>query len=409
MQPMSHMQPAAVTSIGSVAHTEYGHIGSERGRYLRSYSRESLPPPPVSAIAAMPASAANLAAVSRIQSAPTSATANNANPLPNSAGLDGPWALLDLDLTIVRADQSFRSLVSADANIDHRPLEHFLGPESIEVMRRLRNDLRRERDTREPALLPPITSASEQDMLKSISEKEIMSSSSSYTDGTDIWTFRLSNGVLEKFPFGVRLGKKSGMYYVILIIRLPSHTERYRMSLQEPSSHLPRNPLPPSPYGLQSPFAMGSTQSPYPPSSHNAPLQAFQPVGTTLPPLQASAGSFTTSPVAQRDFPPSHSVTPTRAISTLNDPSPRATVMSHDRAARPAPATPMAPPPAWAQQQLPPISGMLPRPSSQETSEAGSAHQRSRSSGSSLQEAAPVEDPERGPKRRRFDISDVLE
>ena len=310
---------------------------------------------------------------------------------------DFPMVLLDLDLVVVKTNSRFRELVTGGNEIRGYSLEHCLGPNGIDTVRRLRNELREERETREPSYLPPIITPGEQAAVEAVSEESLDLLTSDYVDRPELLVFRLPSGQLQPIPVRIKLGRTS-MFFVALTISPSNGRTRIATSHQFHDIHAS---IPTAAWTSTYPTSQHST---YIPTTRPSPLHSFQSLSTSLPHVPVTAPTYALSPTPQYDYPRSHSSTPLPATSAPIPLFPR------PRSAYEAPPmrqdiTSQTPSLLTLQQpHLPPIAGMI--PSSRESSEQGSLHQE-RSQRSEPRSQEP--EPEREQKRRRLDISDVLE
>ena len=309
-----------------------------------------------------------------------------------------PMVLLDLNFVIMKTNSKFRQLMTGGNEVRGYSLENFLGPNTSETIRQLRIELREEREAREPSYLPPIVTPGEQGAVEAITEENLDLVTSDYTNRSEMLTFRLSGGQAQTMSTRIRLARTS-----VFFVALAAY----------PSSGGGRLPTWQQPQHTQSSDSTEKLRGHYSVPQHSpqtfahaSPFQSFQSLSTSLPPITtATSSSIPLSPTSGYEYSRSHSATPIafappstglnlRPESPYNTHSMRRDIISQRVAT-----------PVYQQPQLPPIAGMI--PGSREPSEQASVHQeRSQRSGSGPQER---QDPDPEPKRRRLDISDVLE
>jgi len=134
-----------------------------------------------------------------------------------------PVAFLNLDLVIQKSNRAFHDLVSFLGNVGGKHLGELLEPRQNETLQRLRNDLRDERDEREPTYMAPITPVG-QDPMRSVmdaaDERDVEHFSHGFTDRPVHFSFRLPNGQYHSLQTQIRLAKTS-LYFVTLVVRSP--------------------------------------------------------------------------------------------------------------------------------------------------------------------------------------------
>ncbi len=135
-----------------------------------------------------------------------------------------PVAFLNLDLVIQKSNQAFQDLMSFLGNVRGKHLGELLDARQHENLQRLRNELRDERDEREPTYMAPITPLGQDPMkavMASVKEQDIDSFSHGFTDRPMLLSFRLpGNGQNQSLQVQVRLAKTS-LYFVTLAVLSP--------------------------------------------------------------------------------------------------------------------------------------------------------------------------------------------
>jgi hypothetical protein len=142
---------------------------------------------------------------------------------PNSAYQTMPVAFLNLDLMVQKSNQVFRELFDFLGDVRGQHLGDLLEPRQNESLQRLRNELRDERNEREPAYMAPITPVGHDPLrpvLESLVDRDVDRVSHGFTDRPMHLSFRLRDGQFQSVQVRVRLAKTS-MYFVTLVVLLP--------------------------------------------------------------------------------------------------------------------------------------------------------------------------------------------
>ncbi|KAL6708508.1 hypothetical protein ACN47E_002771 [Coniothyrium glycines] len=212
-----------------------------------------------------------------------------------------PVAFLNLDLVIQKSNQAFSELVSFLGDVKGKHLGELLEVRQNESLQRLRNELRDERDEREPTYMAPITSMGLDPMraaMDSVTDQDVDQVTHGFTDRPMFLSFRLpSGGQYQSLQVQIRLAKTS-LYFITLVVRSPPRLAGPPLLTQQPA--------PPTPQGKSQARPAPSTT----PASHFTPLTArpqsstgstpgspyfnFSSVRTSLPTF--SPGSYSSSP-----------------------------------------------------------------------------------------------------------------
>lgn len=142
---------------------------------------------------------------------------------PDLAYQSLPVAFLNLDLVIQKSNQAFQDLVAFLGSVGGKHLGELLEPRQNESLQRLGNDLRDERDEREPAYMAPITPIGHDPMrsvMESVADRDVEHVSHGFTDRPMFLSYRLSNGQYQSLQTQIRLAKTS-LYFVTLVVRTP--------------------------------------------------------------------------------------------------------------------------------------------------------------------------------------------
>ena len=208
-----------------------------------------------------------------------------------------PVAFLNLDLVILKSNQAFRDRVAFLGEIRGKNLADLVDIGHADALQRLRNDLRDERDEREPAYMAPITHG-QPDPVQLVPETDIEQVSQGSNVRPCLFNFRLPNGQYQSLHAQIRLAKSS-IYFVTLVV----HIGRLVAPTPTPllTSYLP----PPTPISSSGPASVSATASgmrefsqypPRPPSSASAstpssPYFNFSAIRTSLPQAQGPVSS----------------------------------------------------------------------------------------------------------------------
>ncbi|KAF2085134.1 hypothetical protein K490DRAFT_68020 [Saccharata proteae CBS 121410] len=220
-----------------------------------------------------------------------------------------PVALLDLDFTLLKTNQVFSDLFGNGSMMTGRALLDIVEPGMRENLQRLRSNLREERDAREPAYMAPIFAPRDHEAVQDIEEADFDRISQGYDDRSQTWRMRFSHGVTQDIDVRVRLAKTSIFFVSLVLPPVPQTADH-----QQP---LPRAPTlssrPPSSLSRGAP----STEYTFSPYAHSSPLNVSEPASpyspyfsltsttSSLPPVtgHSPAYSWTQLPFSS-DYPP---------------------------------------------------------------------------------------------------------
>lgn len=329
-----------------------------------------------------------------------------------------PVAFLDLDLVIQKSNRAFQDLVAFLGNVRGKHLGDILEARLNDSLQRLRNDLRFEKDEREPTYMAPITPIGEDPMrpvLENLADRDVDQVSHGFTERSMYLSFSTSNGQYQSLPVQVRLAKTSH-YFVTLVVRAPTRTPGPPLLTQQFAPPTPsQTSQTPSQTSqtMSAPTTAGgrdfTPHQAHPPSltssAPNSPYFNFSSVRTSLPTVSpssyGSSPSYGYSPTTGADSgyfptiqPPSHAYP--RNMSVTSEPKREANR-----------------PPRLEGLHLPPIrTGPAPLGSPLHFESLSAADRerefvRRRVSSPNADEQRP-ETPETG-KRRRLNIHEVLE
>ncbi|KAF1829306.1 hypothetical protein BDW02DRAFT_170568 [Decorospora gaudefroyi] len=338
---------------------------------------------------------------------------------PNLAYQQMPVAYLNLDLVIQKSNRGFADLVSFLGDIRGKHLGDLLEARQHESLHRLRNELREEREQREPTYMAPITPVGQDPMravMESVADQDIDNVSQGFTNRPMYLNFRLpSEGHYQSLQVQVRLAKTS-LYFVTLVVCSPPRLTAPPLLTQQLAPPTPRH----ASQTMSAPTTAPTTQfTPHrrrPPSSTNSapssPFFNFSSVRTSLPTFSpssySSSPSYGTAGTESGYFPsyPPPSQSTTSAYPSPYAPNPRTPAVTSEslrEISRPARLEGL---------HLPPIrTGPAPLGSPLHVDTGLSALERERvrvhPSPASAEQRRP-ETPETG-KRRRLNIHEVLE
>ncbi|KAI4641619.1 hypothetical protein J4E93_007716 [Alternaria ventricosa] len=338
---------------------------------------------------------------------------------PNLAYQKLPVVYLNLDLVIQKANQAFTDLVSFLGDIRGKHLGELLEPRQNESMQKLRNDLRDERDEREPTYMAPITPVGQDPMravMESVQDQDIDHVTQGYTNRPMYLSFRLpASGQYQSLSVQIRLARTS-LYFVTLVVCSPPRHAGPTLLTQQlapsTSRHTSQTMSAPTAVSQFTPHQERRTSTTS--SGPNSPFINISSIRTSLPTFSPSSykssPSYGYSPTAgpESGYFPTYQV-PLQPNSSAY-PSPYAQP-ARPTAATSEPLRELNRPPRLEGLHLPPIrTGPAPlgSPLHVETSAAERERVRTHDSPSSSAEQRRPESPDMG-KRRRLNIHEVLD
>jgi len=329
-----------------------------------------------------------------------------------------PVAFLNLDFVILKSNQAFQDLLSFLGDVRNKNLTELLEPSrQTDVLHRLRNELRDERDERDPSYMPPITPVGENPM-EAVAEGEVDRISEGFTDRRHVLHFRTANGQSQPLETQIRLGKTK-FYLVTLVVHLPLRSAapplltsqlapptpiHASQTLSAPTSGPSRE------FGSYRPASSASSAptSPYYSFSRHNSIAQGHAGGSSY----ASSPSYGYSPTSGPDHGYFQTYQQQPQPSPYPSPYPpisRRGSTALDTVRRPETSRDGNPTPRMGSIQLPPIRTTPqagPSPLGSDLSE--SAKERVRRREESPRAFEPAESPDTG-KRRRLNIHEVLE
>lgn len=212
-----------------------------------------------------------------------------------------PVAFLNLDLVIQKSNQAFQELVSFLGDVRGKHLGELLEARQNESLMRLRNELRDERDERDPTYMAPITPGGQDPMrpvLESLVDRDVDQVSQGFTERPMFLSFRLpTGGQYQSLQVQIRLAKTS-LYFVTLVVRSPPRSTAPPLLTQQLAPPIPAR----ASQAMSAPNAASARD--FPPhqmrpmsstsSAPNSPYFNFSSVRTSLPTFSPS--SYSSSP-----------------------------------------------------------------------------------------------------------------
>lgn len=334
-------------------------------------------------------------------------------PPSNPPAYEVPTAYLDLDLVILKANQSYRQIMVAGQDVAGRQLSDIAAPADGESFQSIRNRLRVERENRDPAYMPPINQPG-QDPLQGAVEADVERYTQGFDDNTYTWSQTQLGPAAQAFPARVRLAK-ANTYFVS--VTLPS----FRPVEQPPPAPPPiftrlSQPLAPglqtqTPESYLSPARQLATQSATPSGFVTFPgaILPSQPSRSTGPPTSSRTFPGPQQPTPYQQQPPQYAPYQGPSAGTprlpVAEPPTETSIFTPRSTARelPPPGTPER-----AGIQLPPIVNS-PAPGSG-TAAASTSEIRPPTQQGESSEGEGDDDgrPRSSRKRRRMGIDDVL-
>ncbi|KAI5197875.1 hypothetical protein E4T39_07040 [Aureobasidium subglaciale] len=164
-----------------------------------------------------------------------------------------PIAFLDTDFVVLKANATFQRLFSWLQEIRGMRLSDIAKPTEGDSFQNARNQLREEREIREPAYLPPILQP-RLDPVSSIgiTDHDVEEVTRGFTDHLFAWTFRLGGGIDQTLPVRMRLAKTSVYFVTLFLPPLPPQISEQVIAPQPPPVMFPTRIIAPSTTSFQS-------------------------------------------------------------------------------------------------------------------------------------------------------------
>ncbi|QSZ30277.1 hypothetical protein DSL72_004799 [Monilinia vaccinii-corymbosi] len=159
-------------------------------------------------------------------------------------------AFLTMEMQIAKTTQAFSGVVGAHSVVN-RKLHDIVSVSDRDKIYRLQRGFEDERRSRDPSYLPPIFSKEEEDrVIQSLtfSPSEI---GQLRTDRGEVFTFQTPDGQQRGFHVQLGLAKKESIYFVLLVVHIPTTPQPYQQSSSSPYSR--ESGSRDSTYGFQTP------------------------------------------------------------------------------------------------------------------------------------------------------------
>lgn len=147
-------------------------------------------------------------------------------------GFVTPIAFLDLDLTLLKVNSAFQTLIG-HREMRNTPLMEIARPSDNNGLQVARNVLRAEREAKEPAYLPPIFRPG-LDPASGITENDIEEVTRRFDDHRFKWIFLLAGGIERSLDIRLRLGKTSHYFVVLFLPPLQQSQEEHLLAGNPP-------------------------------------------------------------------------------------------------------------------------------------------------------------------------------
>ncbi|GAB7338722.1 hypothetical protein MBLNU457_5439t1 [Dothideomycetes sp. NU457] len=131
-----------------------------------------------------------------------------------------PVAFLDLDLKILKTNSTFQQLFTGTQDLRGRRLNEIARPIETDGFTAMRNQLRAEREAKDPAYLPPIFPG-EHDPLAAVNENDIDVVAHGFQDRQFLVTYSWPGGTEQTLATRVRLARTSIYFVVISLPPIP--------------------------------------------------------------------------------------------------------------------------------------------------------------------------------------------
>ena len=154
-----------------------------------------------------------------------------------------PVAYLDLDLVIHRANATFLQHFAGGQDLRGRRLMDIARSMEGDRFASIRNQLREEREARDPAYLPPIFRSGD-DPLAAVSDRDLDAVSSGFRDRQTYMTFNLAGGGEQTLAVRIRLARASIYFVTISLPPIPQQA-MYQESRHARTPSASSNPLSP--------------------------------------------------------------------------------------------------------------------------------------------------------------------
>jgi len=233
-----------------------------------------------------------------------------------------PVAFLDLDLKILKTNSTFQQLFTGIQDLRGRRLNEIARPIEIDGFTAMRNQLREEREARDPAYLPPIFPG-EHDPLAAVNENDIDAVAQGFQDRQYLVTYSWPGGSEQTLATRVRLARTSIYFVVISLPPIPQQPS----SIITSSAHV-RHPSnssiatsPTTTFGYRSQFGSPQVGA----SRHRGSISMSEPQSPfhhqsgwgQLPSVPADTQRGPTMPTQFQTSLPSHPYPPATSMATM--------------------------------------------------------------------------------------------
>ncbi|ESZ97729.1 hypothetical protein SBOR_1916 [Sclerotinia borealis F-4128] len=159
-------------------------------------------------------------------------------------------AFLTMEMQIAKTTQAFSGVVGAHSVVG-RKLHDIVSVSDRDKIFRLQRGFEDERRSRDPSYLPPIFSKEEEDRVIQSLTFATNEIGQLRTDRPEVFTFQTPDGQQRGFHVQLGLAKKDSIYFVLLMVHIPTTPQPYQQSSSSPYSRdsVSRD----STYGYQTP------------------------------------------------------------------------------------------------------------------------------------------------------------
>ncbi|KAG4030647.1 hypothetical protein MFRU_011g01050 [Monilinia fructicola] len=262
-------------------------------------------------------------------------------------------AFLTMEMQIAKTTQAFSGVVGAHSVVG-RKLHDIVSVSDRDKIYRLQRGFEDERRSRDPSYLPPIFSKEEEDrVIQSLtfSPSEI---GQLRTDRGEVFTFQTPDGQQRGFHVQLGLAKKDSIYFVLLMVHIPTTPQQYQPSSSSPYSR--ESASRDSTYGFQTPSQLSyASQTP-----GTSPFMSNPSFGGDMLAYRAPGpvGQNVAMPTNTPSY-PQHQARPEYSQAQMNYQAPMSEVPSAPPQPQPQPQ-PQAQTQRASDLQLPPIRGPAP-------------------------------------------------
>ncbi|PQE26158.1 c6 zinc finger domain containing protein [Rutstroemia sp. NJR-2017a BBW] len=168
-------------------------------------------------------------------------------------------AFLTMEMQIAKTTQAFSGVVGA-LSVLGRKLHDLVSAPDRDKIFRLQRGFEDERRGRDPSYLPPIFSKEEEDRVISSLSFAPNEIGQLRTDRPEVFTFQNTDGQQRSFHVQLGLAKKDSIYFILLVVHIPTTPQAYQQSSSSPYSR--DSVSHESAYGYQTPGQVYASQTP---------------------------------------------------------------------------------------------------------------------------------------------------